>query len=113
MGRSPSRQPNNFYVYEAQQNLGQGLLQRASFVVFILILFVRPLPVVFDYLFIVFKVVSWTSTGKELTSGLSDCAVISLRFVCVPFPYGVWGKMWNPTVSLIIAFSSTMKITGL
>ena len=32
----------------------------------------------FDYLFIMFKVASWTSTGKELISWLSNCAVISL-----------------------------------
>ena len=31
-----------------------------------------------DYLFIMFKVASWTSTWKELTSWLSDCFVISL-----------------------------------
>ena len=28
--RSPSREPNNLYVYEAQHNLGRGLLQRET-----------------------------------------------------------------------------------
>ena len=61
MSRSPSREPNNLYVYEAHQNLGRGLLQRETGVSpqyfitdgskavlllwFILIVFVRPLPV--------------------------------------------------------------------
>ena len=30
ISRSPSREPNNSYVYEAQQNLGRGLLQRET-----------------------------------------------------------------------------------
>ena len=30
MSRSPSRGPNNLYVYEPQQNLGRGLLQRET-----------------------------------------------------------------------------------
>ena len=42
-----------------------------------------------------------TSTGKELTSWLSACAAFFLYAVLfsrVPFPYGVWERMWNSIV---------------
>ena len=38
-------------------------------------LFVRFM-LVFENLFMIFKVASWTLTWKELTSWLSDCAVV-------------------------------------
>ena len=44
------------------------------------------------------------STGKELSSSswLSACAVLfnTVLIVCVPFPFGVWGRMWNSIVSV-------------
>ena len=40
--------------------------------------------------------------GKELTSCFSDCAVFlyAVLIVCVPFPYGVWGRKKNSIVSV-------------
>ena len=39
---------------------------------------------------------------KELSSWLSACAVLlyAVLIVCVPFPFGVWGRMWNSIVSV-------------
>ena len=64
---------------------------------------------VFDYLFIVFKVASWTSTRKELTSWLSNCIVISLcRLDLFVFLSGK-GRGIRLYWFLIIVFSSTMN----
>ena len=43
-----------------------------------------------------------TSAGKEMTSWLSACAdlLYAVLIFCVPFPYGVWGRKWNSTVSV-------------
>ena len=64
-----------------------------------------------------FKVVSWTSAGKELISWLSDCAVISLcrldLFVFLSHMMSGEGCGIQLYRFLIIAFSSTMKNTGL
>ena len=64
-----------------------------------------------------FKVASWTSTGKELISWLSDCAVISLcRLDLFMFQSrmvsgeGCGIRLYR---FLTTAFSSTMKNTGL
>ena len=84
---------------------------------FILIVFVSPLPVIFDYLFNMFKVASWTSTGKELISWLFDCAAISLcrldLFVFLSRMVSGEGCGIRLYQFLIIAFLSTMKNTGL
>ena len=67
---------------------------------------------VFDYLMILFRIAWWTSAEKELTSWLSDCAVLlyAVLIVCVPFPYVVWGRMWNLIyLFLIIAFWYTLS----
>ena len=53
------------------------------------------------------RITVWPSAGKELTSWLSAYAVLlyaSLN-ICVPFPFGVWGRMWLYRF-LIIAYSS-------
>ena len=44
---------------------------------------VRPLSVVFDFLFVLFRIAWWSSAGKELSSWLSDCAV--LRYAVLIF----------------------------
>ena len=60
-----------------------------------------------------FKVASWTSTGKELTPWLSDCVVISLcRLGLFVFLSGK-GRGIRLYWFLIIVFSSTMTNTGL
>ena len=42
------------------------------------------------------------SAGKELSSWLSARSVFiyAVFIVCVPFPFGVWKRMWNWIVSL-------------
>ena len=64
-----------------------------------------------------FMVASWTSTGKELISLLSDCAVISLcrldLFVFLSRMVSVEGCGIRLYRFLITAFLSTMKNTGL
>ena len=37
-----------------------------------------------------------------LISWLSSCTILSyaVLIVCVPFPYGVWGRMWGSIVSV-------------
>ena len=69
----------------------------------ILIVIVRPLLAsLFDYLVNLFRTAWWTTAGKELTSWLSACTVLlyAILIVCVPFPYGIWGRMWNSNVSV-------------
>ena len=58
---------------------------------------------VFVCLLILFRIAWWTSVGKELTSWLSVCAILlyAILIVYVPFLYGVWGRMWNLTVSVL------------
>ena len=53
----------------------------------------------FDCLFIFLR---WLSAWNELTSWLSACATLLyvVLIVCVPFPFGVWGRMWNSIVSV-------------
>ena len=68
------------------------------------------------YSFIMFKIASWTSTGKELISWLSDCAVISLcrldLFVFLSRMVSGEGCGIQLYRFLIIAFSSAKKNTG-
>ena len=49
-----------------------------------------------------FWIALWPSAGQELTSWLSAYPVFrnAVEIVCVPFPFGVWGKMWNSIVSV-------------
>ena len=59
-------------------------------------MFVRFL-FVFDLLVILFKIAFWSSAGKELSFWLSTRTILIVR---VPFPSGVWVKMWNSIVSV-------------
>ena len=60
----------------------------------------------------------WSSAGKELSSWLSICAVLlhAVLNVCVPFPFGVWGRMWYLIVSVpdqcLFVFSESKLFTG-
>ena len=55
------------------------------------------------FLFILFRIARWSSSGKELPSLLvllfTWCRLNSL-IVCIPFPFGVWGRIWNSIVSV-------------
>ena len=54
-------------------------------------------------MFILFRITWWPSAGKELSPWLSALAVfISCRLCCVPvpFPLGVWDRMWNSIISI-------------
>ena len=56
----------------------------------------------FDLLLILFRIALWPSAGKELSPWLFTCyfyfsAVLVVR---VPFPFGVWGRVWNLIVSV-------------
>ena len=54
-----------------------------------------------DLLFILFMIALWPSAGKELSVWLFICVVLILVLVVrVPFPFGVWGRMWNTIVSV-------------
>ena len=59
---------------------------------------------VFDLLFILFMIAVWLSAGKELSPWLFTCVVFILvpavLVVRVPFPFGVWGSVWNSVVSV-------------
>ena len=58
-----------------------------------------PLVLNWQMLIVYYNIASfrflWPSTGKELTSWLSACAVLhyAALIVCVPFPFAVWGSM--------------------
>ena len=63
-----------------------------------------------------FRIAWWPSAGKELSSWLSACAVLlnAIFIVCIPLPFGVYGRMWNLIVSvpdhcLLIYFSIKFK----
>ena len=58
----------------------------------------------------------WPSAGKQPTSWLSAYAGLLhiVLIVCVPFPFGVWGGMWNsivtvPDICLFSYFVNLMK----
>ena len=65
---------------------------------------------VFDLLFNLFRTALWPSVGKELIAFLSTvplafhlCCFFYFSVVLivgVPFPFGVYGRMWNSTVSV-------------
>ena len=59
---------------------------------------------VFDLLFNSFRIALWPSIGKELSPWLFTwicCFYFSaVLIVGVPFPFGVWGRMWNSIVSV-------------
>ena len=110
---------NNLYVYEPKQNLGRDLcIHKTGLTSPVIILTVPRRCVcccwfyvsvfalflfVFDFLFILFVIALWLSAGKELSSWISACAdlLYAVFIVCVPFPFGVWGKMWNSIVSVL------------
>ena len=69
-------------------------------------LVVRPLFVC-GLLFVLFRTARWPSTGKKaFPFGFLLCCLTLCRlnqfffFFCVPFPFGVWGRMWNSIVSV-------------
>ena len=49
-----------------------------------------------------YRIALWPSAGKRLTSWLSASAVLlyAVLIVCVPFLFGVWGRLWNSIVSV-------------
>ena len=51
----------------------------------------------FSFLFILFMIAWWPSAVKELSTWLSAGAVLLyvVFIVYIPFPFGVWGRMWN------------------
>ena len=52
---------------------------------------------------VLFRIAWWPSAGKELSSWLSALVVLiscRLNCVCVRFPLGVWGRMWNSIASV-------------
>ena len=57
---------------------------------------------VFDFLFVLFRVAVWPSAGKALTSWLSTSVVLlyAVFIICVPFLFGVSGRMWNSMASV-------------
>ena len=71
-------------VYLLLPRSAQGIYNAACIILFI-----------FDHLFI-FRIALRPSAAKELTSWLSTYAIL----LCVPFPFGVWGRMWNSIVSV-------------
>ena len=65
-------------------------------------MFVRFLYV-FDLLFNSFRIALWPSVGKELSPWLFACAVFNFSAVLtvgIPFPFSVYGRMWNSIVSV-------------
>ena len=77
---------------------------------FFLIVNVCPLSVGFDLLFILFRIDLWTSAVKELCPWLFTSVVYfsAVLVVRVPFPFGIWGRVFNLIVIwfLVIAFLS-------
>ena len=72
-------------------------------------MFVRFL-LVFGLLAILFRIALTPSAGKELSPGFS--LVLFYLVVRVPFPFGVWGRVWHSIVSvtdhcLFIYFAQT------
>ena len=58
---------------------------------------------VFDLLFILFRIALWPSAGKELSPWLFTCVIFifsAVLVVRVLFLFGVWGKVWNSIVSV-------------
>ena len=57
---------------------------------------------IFDCVFILFRISWWQSAGKELSPGFPLVLLLfhAVSFVCIPFPLGVWGRMWNSIVSV-------------
>ena len=77
---------------------------------------------IFDLLFILFRIAVWPSAGKELSPWLFTCVCVfffcfffflfsAVLVVRVPFPFGVFGRVWNsigtvPDHCLFICFES-------
>ena len=77
-------------------------------------MFVRFL-LVFDLLFILFRVSLWPSAGKELSPWLFSCVVFifsAVLVVRVPYPFGVWSRMWN-SVAFLATFFIRFERLGL
>ena len=52
---------------------------------------------VFDLLFILFRIALWPSVWKKICPSLFTCVVFifsAVIVVRVPFPFGVWGRVW-------------------
>ena len=54
---------------------------------------------VFDLLFVLFRIALWSSVGKELSPWLLICAVFYFSAILVVH-IGVWGRVWNSIVSV-------------
>ena len=65
---------------------------------FIVIVIVRLLSVSI----LTIRLSLWLYAGKEPTSWLSAFAVLlnAVLSVCIPFPFHVWGRLWNSIVSV-------------
>ena len=58
---------------------------------------------VFDLLFILFRIALWPAAEKELSPSLFTCVVFifsAVSVVRVPFPFGAWERVWNSNVSV-------------
>ena len=54
---------------------------------------------IFDLLFILFRIALWPYAGKEQSLWLFICFNLSAVLVVrAPFPFGVWGRMWHSIV---------------
>ena len=72
---------------------------------------------VFDLLFILFRIALWPSAGKELALWLFHLCCFNFSAVLVVrvlYPFGVWGRMWNSIVSVPdnCLFLSTLQALG-
>ena len=58
---------------------------------------------VFGLLFILLRIDLWPCVGKEMSSWLFTCVVViftAVLAVSVPFPFGIWNRVWNSIVSV-------------
>ena len=91
-GLSPP--PSNLLLTVPRRCFCRGLIYLSMFVRFLL---------VFDLLFILFRIALWPSAGKELSLLLFTCVVFifsAVLVVRVPFIFGVWDRVWNSIVSV-------------
>ena len=88
--KHPHPQPSNLLLTVPRQCFCCGL--------FFLSAFIRVL-FVFEFLFFLFRIAWWPFAGKELSSSFYACIVLFYAIlhviVYVPFPFGVWGRIWT------------------